>query len=105
MLKPKAIAIASEEEINNLNVREGTFTWDFPVEVFDGKWYRMDFANPKDAKSAQQSYRAQSAKRHKRRAQVYMKANSIYVRLTDLEPGSGQATGRIKMNGAGNGGS
>lgn len=97
-LKPKLVARATPEEIEGLG--KTSLGWEFPPEIFDGQWWRLEIENEKAQDQALTAYRRQAQTEHKRRAQAYRKqvGNKFYVfvRRTDLQYGEG-GNKRIKM--------
>jgi hypothetical protein len=93
-LKPKAIARATPEEIENLRGGNGrVYKWEFPEESFDGNWWRLEFANKDDQSSGLNSWRSQATSTYKKRSQCYRKGDTVvFVRLTKLDttPGKGK---------------
>jgi hypothetical protein len=81
--KPKQVAKASKQEIEHLHSRGArNYMWEFPEEVFNGEWWRIEVPNT-DVKSAGNSFRTQAHVVYKRRAKVHNKDGAVFVRLSD----------------------
>lgn len=84
--KPKKIVKATEEEIQNLHARGArNYMWDFPEEMFNGEWWKVEVPNT-DVKSAGNSFRTQCHILYKRRANVHNKDGAVFVRMRKDDP-------------------
>ena len=94
-LRPKAIARATPEEIDNLSSNGRFYKWEFPEDTFNGEWWRMEFNNKADLASGINSWRTQATTVHKKRAQAYRKGDTVaFCRLTKLDVKPGQSRPR-----------
>lgn len=81
--KPKNIEKATDQDLEALFARGGgSYKWDFPDEVFNGEWWKIEVANDQ-VKSAGNSFRNQAKAVYNRKANVHHKDGKIIVRMKD----------------------
>ncbi len=92
-LKPITVSTIDEDDLPSFSGPTGTYKWQFPVEVFDGRWHKITVKDDQVA-SAANSFRSQCQATYGKRSNVYRHDGAIYARRLDEDYKKGQARGR-----------